>query len=130
MSLAKIDTEISKVNSDIEKVEAGTKKYESEIEALNSFESKISQERIIKKSKIPNLLSNLAALTPTRVQLITIQNEKNSTHIVIEAQSDDYDQLGYLKAAIATGGYLQNVKSTSGTKTEGIITTIIEGDLP
>lgn len=130
VSLAKIDTEISKVNSDIEKVEAGTKKYESEIEALNSLESKISQERIIKKSKIPNLLSNLAALTPTRVQLITIQNEKNSTHIVIEAQSDDYDQLGYLKAAIATGGYLQNVKSTSGTKTEGIITTIIEGDLP
>lgn len=129
-SLVKIDTELNKIDSDISKVESETEKYKQEIEVLNSLEDKLAQERIIKKGKIPTLLNNIAAIIPTRVQIITIQNEKNSTHMVIEAQSPDYDQLGYLKAAIATGGYLQNVKSTSGTKNGDIITTIIEGDLP
>lgn len=129
-SLEKINVEIGKIESDITKVEEGTKKYQEEIEVLNNLENKLEQERIIIKTKIPILLNNISAIIPSRVQIITLQNEKDSTHIVIEAQSDDYDQLGYFKAAITTGGCLINVKSTSGTKTDGIITTIIEGDLP
>ena len=45
-------------------------------------------------------------------------------------QAEKYDQLGYFRAALSTEGILDNVKSTSGTKSAGTITIVIEGDLP
>ena len=51
-------------------------------------------------------------------------------HIVIEAQANKHEQLGYFKAVLDVDGVLENVKSTSGLKSGNTITITIEGDLP
>lgn len=128
--LADVKKEINIIDSDIKKVSEGTKKYQEQIEILSNLDAKFKNERIVQMSSIPNLLYNITKIIPEKVQILTLQNDKNSTHIVIEAQSDSYEQLGYFKAAITTEVFLTNVKSTSGTMSNNIITTIIEGDLP
>ena len=65
----------------------------------------------------------------TGVQLTSIQNTTD-THIVIQAQSESYAQLGYLIASIKLEPILTNVISTSGVKANNMITMKIEGDLP
>ena len=61
---------------------------------------------------------------------VWLTNNADTTHIVIEAEAKEYEQLGYFMAAIKTGDILRNVKSTSGIKTESMIKVTIEGDLP
>ena len=68
-------------------------------------------------------------IIPENVQITTIQNT-TGTHIVIEAQSDKYEQLGMFKAKLDTGMYLTNVISTSGQQENNVIKVTIEGDLP
>ena len=51
-------------------------------------------------------------------------------HIIIEAQSEKYEQLGYFKAVLDSKGVLVNVKSSSGTKDGNIVKVTIEGDMP
>ena len=68
-------------------------------------------------------------IMPSEVQLTSIKNE-TSTHIVIQAQSTSYAQLGYLTASIKTNGILTNVISSSGQKDNNIVAIKIEGDLP
>ena len=129
-SLVAVNREIQEATSDMRKIESQTKIYTNKMEELNSLEVNTSKERIIGKLKIPKLLYNLVDITPRKVKIISVQNQTGTNHIVIEAQSEDYEQLGYLKAALTTNNFLLNVKSTSGTKSNTIVTTIIEGDLP
>ena len=51
-------------------------------------------------------------------------------HIIIKAEAEKYEQLGYFKAVLTTNGILTNVKSTSGQKTDSVVEVTIEGDLP
>ena len=81
------------------------------------------------KKAVPNLLNRLMYIMPNTVQLTSIQNT-NSTHVVIEAQSTKYEQLGYLSSSIRTKEILKNVIATPGQKSNNIITIRIEGDLP
>lgn len=129
-SIAKADIEIQKASADLNKIDKQTDIYKTKIEELNSLEVNMEKDRIVPRCAIPNLLHGLIDITPRKVQIISIQNQSGTDHIVIEAQSEDYEQLGYLKAAITTNNILYNVKSTSGTKSETKVTTIIEGDLP
>jgi len=92
-------------------------------------ENGTSEENNKTKKAIPNLLNRLMYVMPSEVQLTSIQNS-TSTHIVIQAQSTSYAQLGYLTASIKTNGILQNVISTSGQKENNLVTIKIEGDLP
>ena len=73
--------------------------------------------------------NRIVYIIPRQVQLASIKNTEG-THIVIEAQAEKYEQLGYFKAALSTSGYLLNVTSTSGTKNDGVVQITIEGDLP
>ena len=66
---------------------------------------------------------------PKSVQITSIKNTQNK-HIVITAQSDKYEQLGYLKGQLSVDGILKDVKSDSGVKQDGIVKVTIEGDLP
>lgn len=84
---------------------------------------------IIPKNAIPNLLNRIVYIIPQQVRVTSIQNTENR-HIKIEAQASKYEQLGYFRAALSTSGYLENVKSTSGTKSGGTVVITIEGDLP
>ena len=58
----------------------------------------------------------------------TIENTSDR-HIVINAQSDKYEQLGYFKAKIKSDVILTNVISTAGQKDNNVVTVKIEGDL-
>ena len=68
---------------------------------------------------------------PQGVQVTSIENT-NSRHVVINAQSEKYEQLGIFKAILQTQGILQSdtVVSTSGTKQGNVVQVVIEGDLP
>ncbi len=125
------DAEIKKADADLNKIKKQTNDYQTAITNLKALDEQAEGgTRIIKKLAIPNLLYELVDVTPKKVQIISVKNDPQSNHITIEAQSQDYEQLGFLKAAIATKNYLLNVKSTSGIKSKGIVTTTIEGDLP
>ena len=81
------------------------------------------------KNAIPNLLNQIMAVIPIDVQLTSIENTTD-THIVIEARSPKYEQLGYFIATLKTDVILQNVISTAGQKSGEYVTIKIEGDLP
>lgn len=82
------------------------------------------------KNVIPNLLSQIMFAIPKEVQILSIQNT-NEKHITIEAQSSEYQYLGYLKAELQNRAILINVTSTSGTReSNDMIKVTIEGDLP
>ena len=66
---------------------------------------------------------------PKEVQLVSIQNTSGKA-IKIEAQSEQYEQLGYFVAKIKNEGILTDVKSTSGIKQNEYVKITINGNLP
>lgn len=69
------------------------------------------------------------SIIPASVQLTSIEDTGDG-HIEINAQSDKYEQLGYLVAKLKTEIILRNVESTAGQKDNNVVTIKIEGDLP
>ena len=120
--------EIAKANADLEKIRTRTSEYTTRINNL-----KESNDRVTEKNKnrnsIPNLLNRIMFTVPKSVQITSIKNTTDK-HIVITAQSEKYEQLGYLKGKLSVDGILTNVKSDSGVKQDGIVKVTIEGDLP
>ena len=92
-----------------------------------------ANDRITDRNKtrnaIPNLLNQIMAAIPRDVQLTSIENTVDR-HIIINAQSNEYDQLGYFIAKLKTDMILTDVISTAGQKDNNTITVKIEGDLP
>ena len=68
-------------------------------------------------------------IIPDNVQLTSIENS-SGMKVVITAQSDHYDQLGYFVAKIKNAVILNNAISTAGQKDNGVVTIKIEGELP
>ena len=127
-SINDTNSQIALINQDIQGIQTKTNNYITKINNLEQLNSKIEENNKTKKA-IPNLLNRLMYIMPSEVQLTSIKNE-TSTHIVIQAQSTSYAQLGYLTASIKTNGILTNVISSSGQKDNNIVTIKIEGDLP
>ena len=77
------------------------------------------------------LLTRIMNVIPKGVTITSIEN-KTDSHIVINAQSADYDLLGFFKGSLIVEGVLDpsTVVSTSGIKQNGIVKIVIEGDLP
>ena len=128
ISINDTNAQIALVNKDIQSVQSKTNDYTNKINNLQQINEKIEENNRTKKA-IPNLLNRLMYIMPSEVQLTSIKNE-TSTHIVIQAQSTSYAQLGYLTASIKTNGILTNVISSSGQKDNNIVAIKIEGDLP
>ena len=127
-SINNTNAQIALINRDIQSVQSRTNDYTNKINNLQQINEKIEENNRTKKA-IPNLLNRLMYIMPSEVQLTSIKNE-TSTHIVIQAQSTSYAQLGYLTASIKTNGILTNVISSSGQKDNNIVAIKIEGDLP
>ncbi len=129
-SEVKFDTEyqIAKITSDINKVREKTNEYISLSDNLRDTSEQIQENQKIKNA-IPTLLSEIMYVIPKDVQLLSIENT-TGTHIVINAQSELYEQLGYLKVKIGTENILTNVASSMGTKDGDMVKIVIEGDLP
>lgn len=127
-SVATTNSQIELANKDNEKIKSKTNEYTTMIKSLQDMNDKIT-DRNKTKNAIPNLLNQIMFIIPENVQITSIENSTD-THIVINAQSNKYEQLGYLKAKIKSDIILTNVISTAGQKDNNIVTVKIEGDLP
>lgn len=133
VAIAKTNTELNKLNTDIKTISSRSTTYEELTEEItNAPEEDVTNQtpqRVIGKDSIPNLLNRIMYVIPKKVKLNSIKNT-TSNHIVINAEAEKYEQLGYFKAVLTTNGILKNVKSTTGDKSGSAVQVIIEGDLP
>lgn len=128
-----VTAQIQMIESQIEDVRVGESNYRMLIDSISISNEAEGSENvnavIVPKDAIPNFLNRLVHVIPTQVKVTSIQNTSGK-HIVIKAQAYKHEQLGYFKAVLDVEGILENVKSTSGLKSDNIITITIEGDLP
>ena len=127
-SIAQTNSQIQLANNDNEQIKTKTNEYTTMIQNLQDANDRIT-DRNRTRNAIPNLLNQIMSIIPENVQLTSIEND-TGTHIIINAQSNKYEQLGYFVARLKTDVILTNVVSTSGEKDNGIVTIKIEGDLP
>ena len=125
------DAQIALADSDINRVKQKANKYQDMENNLRNINSKIEVDMSLKGS-VPNLLMQIASSIPQAVQITEIENTSanEDRHIIIYAQSQYYDELGYFKARIKEDGILTNVVSTQGEKQGDFVKIVIEGDLP
>ena len=127
-SINNTNTQIQLAKNDSEKIRTKTNEYTTMIKNLQDLNDKI-MDRAKTKNAIPNLLNQIMFIIPENVQIVSIQNT-TGRHIYIDAISNKYEQLGYLKAKIKSDMILTNVISTAGQKDDNVVTVRIEGDLP
>ena len=127
-SIANTNSQMKLIDNDKSKLQTKTTDYTTKISNLQKVNDKINDINKTKKA-IPNLLNKLMYIMPTGVQITSIQNT-SATHIEIQAQSNKYEQLGFLVTNMQLEPVLTNVISTAGQKANGVITIKIEGDLP
>ena len=120
--------EIDKVTKYNSLVNARTSEYQKLVDKIDEANSKVSEE-YSSKNAIPNLLNKIMYNIPVGVQLLSIENQSGKD-IVITAQAEKYDQLGYFKAALEEEGILTDIISTRGTKPGKLISITITGKLP
>lgn len=122
------NTKIETVKENAVSVNKKTTQYTTLLEKIEEKENSYA-ENISRKNAIPNFLNQIMFLVPSEVQILSIENTSNKK-IKIIAESKEYQQLGYFKAAIQNDVVLTNVTSTSGTNNNGVITIEITGELP
>lgn len=127
-SIANTNSQIELANKDNEKMKTKINEYTTMIQNLQDASDRLT-DRNRTRNAIPNLLNQIMSVIPENVQLTSIEND-TGTHIVINAQSNKYEQLGYFVARLKTDVILTDVTSTSGQKDGGVVTIKIEGDLP
>lgn len=127
-SIANTNAQIQMIESDKNKITTKTNDYSTKILNLQQVNEQISNNNKLKKS-IPILLNKLINIMPTGVQVTSIQNTTEK-HIVMQVQSTEYDQLGYLTSSLRLQNVLTNVLPSTPQMSNNIITIQIEGDLP
>ena len=127
-SIKTTNSQITLANNDNEKIKTKINQYQTMIQNLQDANDRIT-DRNKTRNAIPNLLNQIMAAIPRDVQLTSIENTVDR-HIIINAQSNEYDQLGYFIAKLKTDMILTDVISTAGQKDNNTITVKIEGDLP
>lgn len=122
--------QIQLADKDIQTLNNKTTDYQKMTENLKNYSEQV-QNNLKTKNVIPMLLTRIMNAIPKGVTITSIENT-TSSHIVINAQSEDYDLLGFFKSSLIVDGILSpsTVVSTSGVKQNGIVKIVIEGDLP
>lgn len=122
--------QIQLISKDIQTLNNKATDYTSMTDKLKSYSDEVASN-LKSKNVIPMLLTRIMNVIPKGVTLTSIENT-TGTHIVINAQSEDYDLLGFFKGSLIVDGILSpsTVISTSGVKQDGIVKVVIEGDLP
>ncbi len=127
-AIIQVNKEISKLQSNTTILKNNTSRYVSMRQKLEELNTQISEKQKVKKA-IPTLLNQIMSIIPKEAQITSIQNT-TSRHIVINAQAEKYEQLGYFISKIKNDGILTNLISDSGQKQEGLVKVTIEGELP
>ena len=119
--------QIKLAQDDKGKIDTKTNEYKEMTKALQELNDRVSD---INQSRniIPNLLNQIMFVIPENVQITSIENTTGK-HIVIVAQSDKYEPLGFFKAKLNSDRILYDVVSNSGVSNGSVITVTIEGDL-
>ena len=118
--------------NDISTISGRASTYQSLLTEITSPQEPTStpgKQAVVQKDSVPNLLNRIMFAIPNKVKLTSIKNT-TGTHMVIQAEAEKYEQLGYFKAVLTTSEILKNVKSTSGQKSDSVVQVTIEGDLP
>ena len=119
--------QIASIQSDKSKLDEKTNDYSKMISNLETINETIASNSKYKNA-LPTLLNQIMFVIPKNVQLTSIKNTEG-THIVINAEAKQYEQLGYFKGILKTENILSNVVSDSSVKENGIIKVTIEGDI-
>lgn len=127
-AITSIKNEISQVSKDTTTLNNKLTEYSTLIKQLNEINGKIS-DVTANKYLIPNLLEQIARSIDESVQITSISNPYDK-HIVIQAQSSQYQGLGYFKTKLQINNILTNVVAGGSMKQGNLITVTIEGDLP
>lgn len=109
-------------------VDARAENYETVLRQLQEADERAT-ESFLSKNAVPNLLNEIMFAIPKEAQIVSIDNT-NEKHVVIQAQAEQYQYLGYFKSELQNKAILVNVTSTSGTRVNDAIQVTIEGDLP
>ena len=122
------EAEIAKITQYTTLIDDRTAEYQRIVDSIDEANSEIS-ENFSSKNAIPNLLNKIMQNIPTGVQLLSLENASGKS-IIITAQANKYDQLGYFKAVLEEEGILTNITTTKGTKQGDLINITITGELP
>lgn len=122
------EDEISDIAANTRTVKSRAEQYNSLIEKIEEASEKLTQS-YARKNVLPNFLTEIMFNIPKEVQLLSIKNPSGKI-IKIEAQAEQYEQLGYFIAKIKNEGILTDVTSSSGTKKDELIKITIQGNLP
>jgi len=122
-----VNKEITKANNDLDKLKTKTATYKKLRTNLEELNQELAESYSVKNA-IPKLLYNIMNIIPVNVQITSIENTIDK-HIVINAQTTNYEYLAYFTAGLKTGGILTNVVSGTAEKQGEIIKVTIEGDL-
>ena len=126
--IADTETKISNISKNTKLINERTEQYNSLIEKIEEANKALTLS-YAKEKAIPNLLTEIMTNIPKEVQLISISNPTSKT-VKIEAQSKEYEQLGYFIAKIKNEGILIDVTSTAGIRQVEFIKVTIQGQLP
>lgn len=132
INISETSNQIANMDTQLSQIQSHTSTYATligSVDALNQEASTTSKDRVVAKNAIPNFLNKVMFIIPQQVQITSIKNT-DGKHIVIEAVSEKYEQLGYFVARIKNDNILTNIQSTSGTKSDSLVQITIEGDLP
>ncbi len=127
-SISSTRSQIALANTDNEKINSKINEYANMIKNLEEANNRIT-DRNRTRNSIPNLLNQIMSVIPENVELTSIENTTDR-HIVINAKSNKYEQLGYFVAKMKTDVILTDVISTAGQKDNKVVSIKIEGDLP
>lgn len=122
------ETKVSTITNNTRLINQRKEQYDSLVTKINEENDKITQS-YARKNALPNFLTEIMFNIPKEVQLISIKNPTEKS-IKIEAQSKEYEQLGYFIAKIKNEGILNGVTATSGEKQNEFVVITIEGNLP
>ena len=127
---ADINTQITLIDRDKEKINSKTSEYTTLTTNLQNA-SDAANTKNAYKNVITTFLSEIMYVIPKEVVLTSIENP-NARKIVINAQSEKYEQLAYFKALLKSKGVLEpsSVVSSEATKEGSTVKIVIEGELP
>ena len=117
----------------IELVEYLTKEYKKSTARLNN-EVLEDEDAIFREKELTNFLTKLSTTMPTEIRLVSLENTEDR-HIVIQARSLKYQQLGFFKTILEANNLLKDVKASTGVRyhdeveNQDYILVTIEGDL-
>ena len=122
-----VNSQITLAKNDLTKLQTKMSTYKKLRTNLENINEELA-ENYRTKNAIPNLLYHIMNIIPVNVQITSIENTTDK-HIVINAQTTNYQYLAYFTAGLKTGGILTNVVSGTAEKQGEIIKVTIEGDL-